>query len=133
MAKPGSIKRASVMPAFSFDTDLGFLFPYINAVATGAELHESPSLIRFELDEGVMSPFNSRWTQSLATGGEAFVKRVKSELGSKASGRTTHGALDDFELREDVLSYIACFTPEKHEIGLFNTYKWQVSLSISGG
>lgn len=50
MAKPGSIKRASVMAAFSFDTDLAFLFPYINAVAEGAELHESPLLIRFELD-----------------------------------------------------------------------------------
>lgn len=50
MAKPGSIKRASVMSAFSFDTDIACLFPYVNAVVSGAELHESPSLIRFELD-----------------------------------------------------------------------------------
>ncbi|WP_175469707.1 LuxR C-terminal-related transcriptional regulator [Desulfoluna spongiiphila] len=50
MAKPGSIKRASVMAGFFFDIDLAFLFPYINAVIPGAELHEAPSLIRFEMD-----------------------------------------------------------------------------------
>jgi len=50
MAKPGSIKRASVMAGFFFDTDLSCLFPYINAVIPGAELHDAPSLIRFEMD-----------------------------------------------------------------------------------
>jgi len=69
---------------------------------------------------------NSRWTQSIATGGEAFVNRVKGELGSKASGRATHGTLDDYELREYVSSYIACSEPEKPEIGPLNTYEWQV-------
>jgi len=50
MAKPGPVKRASVMAGFFFDTDLAFLFPYINAVVPGAELHDAPSLIRFEMD-----------------------------------------------------------------------------------
>lgn len=50
MAKPGSVRRASVMTGFFFDTDLSFLFPYINAVIPRAELHETPALMRFELD-----------------------------------------------------------------------------------
>lgn len=50
MARPGAVRRGSVMACFFFDTDLAFLLPYINAVAPGAELHDSPALVRLELD-----------------------------------------------------------------------------------
>ncbi len=50
MAKPGSGNCASVMGVFYFENDLGFLFPYINAVAKDAELYEKPAFIRFILN-----------------------------------------------------------------------------------
>lgn len=51
MAKPGADENQSVMVYFHFDDDISFLFPYINAVAPGAELHENPDLIRIIMDE----------------------------------------------------------------------------------
>lgn len=69
MAKPGSGARSSVMAIFYFDTDLGSLFPYINAVAKEAELYKEPYFIRFKLDHVfcvlypercIASPFTDR-------------------------------------------------------------------------
>ncbi|SMC39584.1 Putative Fe-S cluster [Desulfocicer vacuolatum DSM 3385] len=51
MAKPGSGNKDSIMAVFYFENDLAFLFPYINAVATGAELYENPAFIRFILNK----------------------------------------------------------------------------------
>ena len=50
MAKPGSGNCASVMGVFYFENNLGFLLPYINAVARDAELYEKPAFIRFILN-----------------------------------------------------------------------------------
>jgi DNA-binding CsgD family transcriptional regulator/ArsR family metal-binding transcriptional regulator len=50
MAKPGSGPSDSVMGVFYFENDLGFLLPYINAVASDAELYEKPAFIRFILN-----------------------------------------------------------------------------------
>jgi len=75
---------------------------------------------------------DSRWTQSIATGGEAFVKRVKGKLCSNASGRKLNETIDGYELREEVSSYIAFSDPEKSNIDLLNTYEWNTLISISG-
>jgi len=46
-AKPGADSINSMMADFRLDTDISSLFPYINAVAEKAELHENPGLLRF--------------------------------------------------------------------------------------
>ena len=74
---------------------------------------------------------DSRWTQSIAAGGESFVKRVKAKLCSNASGRKLYETIDGYELREEVSSYIAFSDPEKSNIDLLNTYKWDTFTSIS--
>lgn len=61
---------AGVMMAyFDFSTDIEFLFPYINAVARDAQLHENPSHIRFTFNDvtcvlhpkrGMASPLDDR-------------------------------------------------------------------------
>ncbi|WP_300675156.1 hypothetical protein, partial [Desulfoluna sp.] len=72
-----------------------------------------------------------RWTQSIAAGGESFVKGVKVKLCSSASGRKPYETLDGYELREEVSSYIAFSDPEKSNIDLLNTYEWNALDSIS--
>ncbi|WP_232508082.1 LuxR C-terminal-related transcriptional regulator [Desulfobacula toluolica] len=51
MAKPGSSRGSCVTAIIHFEKDISFLFPYINAVADEAELHENPNLVRFVFDK----------------------------------------------------------------------------------
>lgn len=51
MAKPGSKYKGAMMASFTINSDISFLFPYINAVAKKAELYEKPSLIRFLFED----------------------------------------------------------------------------------
>lgn len=39
------------MAVFHFDDDLTFLFPYINAIASEAELYDNPNIVRFVFDK----------------------------------------------------------------------------------
>ena len=52
---------------------------------------------------------DSRWTESIAVGGEEFVSRVKEELGVKAKGRKQYGEEDQYELREEAEGYLVNF------------------------
>lgn len=67
--KPGPYGPASVMAMFRFEKDISFLFPYINAVAEKAEMHETPIMIRFVFENVhcvvypercITSPFTDR-------------------------------------------------------------------------
>lgn len=69
MNRPGAGNRSSVMSMFRFENDISFLFPYINAVAEHAELHENPDLVRFVFNDVycvvypkrcIASPFKDR-------------------------------------------------------------------------
>lgn len=69
MNRPGSENRPSVMAMFKFENNISFLFPYINAVAEHAELHENPDLVRFIFKDAfcvvypercISSPFKDR-------------------------------------------------------------------------
>lgn len=51
MAKPGSNRGSCVTAILHFEKDISLLFPYINAVADEAELHENPNLVRFVFDK----------------------------------------------------------------------------------
>jgi len=50
MASPEADDRFSVGAIFCFGKDISELFPYINAVAKEAELHELPKMVRFVFD-----------------------------------------------------------------------------------
>lgn len=45
--KPGSVSETDMMASFLINNDVSPLFPYLNAVAERAELHQAPPFIRF--------------------------------------------------------------------------------------
>jgi putative transposase len=62
---------------------------------------------------------DSKWSQSIAVGGKAFIEKLKQSLGFKAKGRKIIGADNTFELREVLTSYAH---PDDPDSG--NTYLW---------
>ena len=70
----------------------------------------------------------SCWSQSIAVGEEEFITAVKKRLASKVLGRKTEPLDDGFQLREDILPYIADFDAQNRDIARENTYKWIISL-----
>ena len=63
------------------------------------ELHRS------WIDEGlakVNTLRDGRWTESLAVGGEAFVKEIRETLGAKAIGRSVISDGEKQQLREGI-------------------------------
>jgi hypothetical protein len=66
----------------------------------------------------------SRWTESIAVGSEAFVQQTKKMLGLKARGRKVVVQKDAFELREGLVSYSSNFTPENAVLSEKNTHSW---------
>lgn len=73
---------------------------------------------------------DSRWAQSIAGGGESFVKGVKVKPCSNASGRKPYEAIDGYELREEAILYIASSDLEKFNIDPLNVYEWNGSVFI---
>ena len=66
----------------------------------------------------------ARWSKSIAVGEKQFVSKIKKKLGFKALGRKTQSLDDGFQLREEVMSYIANFDAENSDIAPKNGYKW---------
>ncbi len=66
----------------------------------------------------------ARWSKSIAVGEKQFVFKIKKKLGFKALGRKTQSLDDGFQLREEVMSYIADFDAENSDIAPKNGYKW---------
>ena len=69
---------------------------------------------------------DSKWTRSVAVGGEQFVRRIKGALGARALGRKIWEATGGFELRERLDSYNADFASENGHIDLNYTYIWNL-------
>ncbi|MBW2011398.1 MAG: hypothetical protein JRI32_07095 [Deltaproteobacteria bacterium] len=67
-----------------------------------------------------------QWTRGVAVGEKQFVEKIKTELGSKALGRQIREVSGGYELRERVISYMSDFDSKKGNIGLENTYKWNL-------
>ena len=87
------------------------------------ELHRS------WIDEGLAkgSPFrDDRWTESLAVGGEAFVKEIQEALGVRASGRSVISDGEQQQLRDLQQPYNVYFAPEKARLSQNNGLKWNV-------
>jgi len=73
------------------------------------------------------NPFREdKWTESVAVGGEEFIKEIKEDLGVKVLGRTTLTDGDLHQLREAQQSYAAHFGPEKGLLRQNLSFKWDV-------
>ena len=69
----------------------------------------------------------TRWTESIAVGSEAFVRETKEKLGMKAIGRELVGEGGSYELREPETPYNVSFGPENVGLSLGNTFSWETS------
>ena len=66
------------------------------------------------------------WTGSIAVGSEPFVEKVKARLGFRAKGREVIESNEGYQLRERGARYKALLGAEKDDIGLENSYFWDV-------
>lgn len=81
------------------------------------------------VDKSLVNGSNVRdrqWTRGVAVGEKQFVEKIKTALGSKASGRQIHEAPRGYELRERVTSYMSDFDSKRGDIGPENTYEWNL-------
>ncbi|XPS90265.1 putative transposase [Desulfosarcina variabilis str. Montpellier] len=67
---------------------------------------------------------DTKWTQSIAFGGETFVAELKRKLGAMSVGRPVRPSKDGFELKETIDAYNARFEAEKCDIDANNTLYW---------
>ena len=58
----------------------------------------------------------SRWTESIAVGGQPFVEHIKNAMGAMAKSRCVHSGEGAFELREAQSGYNAIFEHENRDI-----------------
>ena len=58
----------------------------------------------------------SRWTESIAVGGRAFIEHIKKAMGAMAKGRSIQLSERAFELREARSAYTAIFNPKNSDI-----------------
>ena len=67
--KPGGFSEKDMMASFLLNREVSFLFPYLNAVAERAELHQTPRFIRFRRENrlcvlysqaGLVTPVDDR-------------------------------------------------------------------------
>ena len=65
------------------------------------------------------------WTQSIATGSQGFVEKVKKQMLALAIGRHVHQRADGFELRETRQAYSAFFHTENIDIEGKNLFFWK--------
>ncbi len=70
----------------------------------------------------------SKWSESIAVGGKAFVEHTKIRLGYRAKGRKVLKMGADYQLREHQEPYIADFGSQKAVISADNGYFWDESL-----
>jgi putative transposase len=90
--------------------------------------------IHLEWIEGKLkngNPFREdQWTESIAVGGEAFVKEIRDGLGFKAVGRAIVADEKQHQLREVQQPYMAHFDPQKGCLRQKTGSKWDVYPNI---
>ncbi len=62
------------------------------------------------------------WSESIAVGSESYVEAIKLRLGFRAKGRKIEEANEDFQLREDIETYVADSDWKNCDIERQNTY-----------
>ena len=75
----------------------------------------------------------SEWTESIAVGSKGFIEEIKEKLGVHAKGRKIieKAEGEEFQLREETAFYNAVFDGKKGDIGVKNTYFWDIMPMIS--
>ena len=68
------------------------------------------------------------WTDSIAVGNRPFVEKVKELLGFRAKGRKVIKGKERYQVREAPTHYNVLSGVENENIGLINTYFWDVNL-----
>ena len=88
--KPGGFSEKDMMASFRLNTDVTPLFPYLNAVAERAELHQTPRFIRFRREKrlcvlysqaGLVTPVDDR------PQARSFLDRLMAFLNDTYTGR----------------------------------------------
>ena len=72
--------------------------------------------------------FDTKWSQSIAVGGEAFVNQVVETLGPKVGERETAAVGDSLVVREPSVSYSAHFDSKMGLLRPQNALLWELSL-----
>jgi putative transposase len=62
------------------------------------------------------------WSESIAVGSESFVEAIKQRLGFRAKGRKIKEANEDFQLKEDIETYVTDSDWKNCDIERQNTY-----------
>jgi putative transposase len=78
-----------------------------------------------EAIHGELALRDERWTEALAVGSQAFVEKVKSELGPTATHRELGGVDGTYALRESAEAYRAHFDAENEVLRLKNALLWK--------
>jgi putative transposase len=66
----------------------------------------------------------AKWSQNIAVGDEAFIEKIKKELGPKARYRKAMGNSTEFQLKEEQIPYSVDDDIEKIGLGAENLYFW---------
>ena len=67
------------------------------------------------------------WTESIAVGSKNYIETIHKKLGSLAKGRKILETDEGFQLREEAAPYIANYDRENGNIGVENTYLWNIN------
>jgi len=74
---------------------------------------------------------DARWAEAIAVGSFAFVEKVKSELGVRATHREFEQLGGAYALRERSEAYAGGFTAQNDALTLKNTIQWQKNAEIA--
>ncbi len=69
----------------------------------------------------------NQWTESIAVGSKNFIETIKEKLGTLAKGREILENGGGFQLREETATYIANYDSKNDNIGVKNTYFWDIN------
>lgn len=89
-----------------------------------AEAHRG--WVERSIEEGIHTR-TQKWTESVAVGGEEFVKATKETLGLKAKGREVIGGDGSYQLKEFPAPYNSRLLLENEPLRLQNEYFWEDS------
>lgn len=89
-----------------------------------AETHRG--WVERSIEEGIHTR-TQKWTESVAVGGEEFVKATKETLGLKAKGREVIGGDGSYQLKEFPAPYNSRLLLENEPLRLQNEYFWEDS------
>jgi putative transposase len=74
--------------------------------------------------QGALAMRDERWTEALAVGSQAFIEKMKGELGPKALHREAERVDGTYALRESAEAYSGHFAIENETLRLKNTLPW---------